>query len=180
MGIEILAHKIRNDTSLKGFKVGNLVYFLDAYADDITIYLTPGVENLQNILLIVQGFYKVSLLKINIEKTSIIWFGLLNDDTRPLYNQIEAFCKDQKLVWTNNFKLLGIDFDNNLENMDQNFYNKIEAIDKLLNSWYYRYLTPYGKITVIKSLALSKLSHLVPIIPSISKPRIYTISFSLE
>ena len=94
LGIEILAHKIRNDTSLKGFKVGNLVYFLDAYADDITIYLTPGVENLQNILLIVQGFYQVSLLKINIEKTSVIWFGLLNDDTRPLYNQIEAFCKD--------------------------------------------------------------------------------------
>ena len=169
LGVEILAHKIRTDSSLKGFTIGNLAHILDAYADDITIYLTPALDNLQNLLLIVKSFYEVSLLKINIEKTSVIWFGKLTNTNRQLYSVIESYCKSQKLVWTNTFKLLGVDFDNNLENMDQNFYTKIEAIDKLLNSWYYRYLTPYGKITVIKALGLSKLSHLVPIIPSINK-----------
>ena len=37
---------------------------------------------------------------------------------------------------------------------------------------YLRYLTPYGKITVIKTLALSKLSHVALVIPSLSSAKI--------
>ena len=40
-------------------------------------------------------------------------------------------------------------------------------IRNTLNSWRFRYLTPLGKITVIKSLALSKLTHLSLIIPTL-------------
>ena len=68
------------------------------------------------------------------------------------------------------FELLGIKFDNNLEKMNVNFEDKIEKIEKLLSHWSYRYLTPFGKVTVIKSLALSKLSHVALVIPSPTKP----------
>ena len=44
--------------------------------------------------------------------------------------------------------------------MESNYTDKIEEIKKMLGGWFLRYLTPYGKITVIKSLALSKLSRL--------------------
>ena len=64
--------------------------------------------------------------------------------------------------------LLGIDFHNNLENMDNNFFHKTAEIDKLLSSWLYRYLTPFGKITVIKSLGISKLSHIALVLPAIN------------
>ena len=78
-------------------------------------------------------------------------------------------CPEINLIWDTKFTLLGIDFDNNLVTMEDNFWSKIRSIEKLLASWSYRYLTPYGKITIIKSLALSKLSHVALVIPSPSK-----------
>ena len=64
---------------------------------------------------------------------------------------------------------LGINFDNKLEQMDLNYYEKIDEIKKLLQGWLYRHLSPYGKIVVLKSLALSKLSHIALVIPTLTK-----------
>ena len=73
------------------------------------------------------------------------------------------------MVWAKQFTLLGIDFTADLINMENNYFEKIKDIGKLLNSWRYRHLTPYGKIVVIKSLALSKLSHIAMVVPDLSK-----------
>ena len=42
----------------------------------------------------------------------------------------------------------------------------------MLSNWSYRYLTPFGKITVIKSLGLSKLSHIALVLPNPTKEMI--------
>ena len=81
----------------------------------------------------------------------------------------ERLCPDLDIKGVKNFELLGVQFDNNLNNMDLNFQTKILSIQKLLSHWSYRHLTPFGKLTVIRSLALSKLSHLAMIIPNPSK-----------
>ena len=67
-----------------------------------------------------------------------------------------------KLSWgKTNFKLLGIEFDVDLEKMvNINYKDKIANITKVIKQWRRRYLTPLGKITVIKSLPLAKLNHL--------------------
>ena len=65
--------------------------------------------------------------------------------------------------------------------MDQNYFEKIKDIEKLLQGWLYRHLSPYGKIVVIKSLALSKLSHIALVVPSLTKndlKKLETIFFS--
>ena len=49
-----------------------------------------------------------------------------------------------------------------------NYNETLKSIRKLLMSWHYQDLTPYGKITVIKSLALSKLTHITTILPSLT------------
>ena len=149
--IEILALKLRMDNSVKGFKVGNLSHLLEMYADDCTIFLSPEESNLRNTVQILHEFYKESGLKISVSKTKAIWFGLGCDFTHKL-------CPDIPLVWDSDFKLLGIDFDNKLEKMERNYTTKFQEIEKLLNCWLYRRLTPYGKLVVIKTLALSKLS----------------------
>ena len=77
----------------------------------------------------------------------------------------KKLCENLNLIWTSKFRLLGIDFDSDLAHMDRNFTNKIEEIDKLFKCWLYRKLTPIGKITIIKSLALSKLSHVAMVCP---------------
>ena len=53
--------------------------------------------------------------------------------------------------------------------MDSNFRKKIEEIEKLYNCWLYRNLSPMGKITVIKAMALSKLSHIILVCPHLDE-----------
>ena len=110
-------------------------------------------------------FFKLSGLKISVTKTKAIWFGKGFSDSNTL-------CSDLQLDWDSKFRLLGIDFDNKLECMDKNFKSKMEEIEKLLNFWMYRTLTVYGKIVIVKTLALSKLSHLALVLASLDKNKI--------
>ena len=50
--------------------------------------------------------------------------------------------------------------------MELNFSHNIAQIRKLVSHWNKRYLTPLGKITVIKSIFLSKLNHLFSSLPN--------------
>ena len=53
------------------------------------------------------------------------------------------------------FKLLGIHFDVNLDKIEKmNYEIKIKSVKNLISLWKRRYLTPLGKVTVIKSLLL--------------------------
>ena len=55
------------------------------------------------------------------------------------------------------FKVLGVIFSTNIQEMVLlNYKNKLVEMKKLLNAWARRHLTPFGKMTVIKTLALSK------------------------
>lgn len=107
-------------------------------------------------------FRDLSGLTLNIGKTKAVWFG-----TNPAITQ--KLCPDIELEWDTEFVLLGIIFDSQLEKMERNYHNKLNDIKKLLGAWFHRHLTPYGKITVIKSLGLSKLSHVALVVPTLNK-----------
>ena len=161
--IEILALKLRSSESgIEGFKVGNLRHLLEIYADDLSIFLEPNSINLRNTINALTSFYKLSGLKISVKKTTAVWFGINHDSQTKL-------CPDINLKWSKSFSLLGINFDNNLEKMQDNFEIKFQKIEKLLSNWSYRYITPYGKVTIIRSLGLSKVSHIALVIPSPNK-----------
>ena len=165
ISIEILAHRLRSDPQIDGFKLENYTHKLEIYADDCSIFLQPDDENLRKTVETLGHFYKLSGLRISVSKTKAIWFG-------KDYNNRQNLCQDLVLDWDTNFRLLGIDFNNNLENMETNFNKKIELIRKLLNCWIYRNLTVYGKLTIIKTLALSKLSQLALVLPNLNKNQI--------
>ena len=48
----------------------------------------------------------------------------------------------------------------------QYIYNKIKEIKKLIYVWNARILTPYGKITIVKRLLISKITHILLSLPS--------------
>ena len=147
------AYKLRNEKAIKGFQVDTLTHLLELYADDCTIFFEPKDENLRLTLEILDNFFQLSGLRISVSKTKAIWFGQGHQNNFKL-------CPDLVLDWDTKFTLLGIDFTNNLEGMESNFKSKLEVIRKLFNLWINRTLTVYGKIVVIKTLALPKLSHL--------------------
>ena len=60
------------------------------------------------------------------------------------------------------FKVLGVVFSTYVvEIITVNFENKLNEVKKVLNAWSKRNLTPFGRITVIKSLVISKITHLL-------------------
>ena len=76
-------------------------------------------------------------LKINCDKTNLIWIG------SKKYS-IHSIKTKYKLHWgTTNFKLLGIIFDVDLEKMiELNFQNKIASLQGIIQFWKRRNLTP--------------------------------------
>ena len=54
------------------------------------------------------------------------------------------------IKWSTEFRLLGLHFDQCLTKMDQNCRDCFEKVKKELNLWRHRFLTIFGKITVIK------------------------------
>jgi hypothetical protein len=59
--------------------------------------------------------------------------------------------------------------------MNNNFEDKIEKMQNMLSNWTYRYLTPFGKVTIVKSLGLSKISHIALVMPNPTKEMIKRI-----
>ena len=97
---------------------------------------------------------------MNKEKTKVIWIGR------------KKFSKDKLNVtmdqeWgCTNFTLLGIEFSTNVSAITERNYTKaLEKIKKLVKIWSNRYLTPLGKITVIKTNLISQCVHLLSTIP---------------
>ena len=104
---------------------------------------------------------------MNSSKTKAVWVG-----NKKYSDQI--ICPNMKLNWSHeNFKVLGIDFSLDLNCItDVNFTKKIKEAKAILKSWQHRKLTLLGKITVIKTLALSKLIHLLTSLPNLPQAKI--------
>ena len=109
-------------------------------------------------------FRNVSGLGINVDKTKAVKIGATRDRSLNWEGKYG-------MEWTNKFTVLGIDY--NVDDMGEittlNVEKKITDIKKLIRLWQARKLSPYGKVTVIKSLFLSKITHLLLSLPSPKK-----------
>ena len=152
---------MRNDPNLKGYKIDAMEMILSLYADDCSIFLEYNADNLRYCLKIMNDFYLLSGLKMQVEKTQVIVIGIGNDP-------VENLCPELNLVWDQNFTLLGVNFDANLEKMHENFTEKMKDINQVISNWKYRLLTPLGRCCIAKTLLLSKLSNLSLVLPSLS------------
>lgn len=152
---------VRNNGEIKGITIKEKENKLIQFADDTTFLLDGSDSSLRAALSLLGQYAKYSGLKPNIEKTHAMWIG-------NKMNSQERLCRDFDLKWTSDpIKVLGITFCTNLNDMiKQNYEDKINEIESFLNNWSKRYLTIIGRITVIKSLAISKLVHLFISLPS--------------
>ena len=85
-----------------------------------------------------------------------------------------------RIMWCTEFKLLGINFDQTLDLMDKNYVDCFEKVKSGLSSCKHRFLTVFGKITVIKTICLPKFTHIATVIPSLSLKRIKEIERNLR
>lgn len=161
--VELLSIKLKSNPEVKGITVNNRESLISQYADDTFLVLDGTEHSLKSTMQCFNSFYKASGLKINVTKTRAIWIG------NKKYSD-HILCPDLSLNWSDaNFKVLGLEFSLDLDNMlEINFAKKIKEVSSILRSWHHRKLTMLGKVTVIKSLAISKLVHLFTALPNLS------------
>ena len=153
---------IRNDNNIKGITIDGEEYKLSQYADDTSIIFDGSPGSYDGILRVLDYFAHISGLKINFSKTKMVWIGGKKFSKEVFHHS------RWKLSWDNCiFDLLGIKFSVNLEEIeDLNYLPKLLEIRKIINQWKLRKLTPIGRITVIKTLIIPKLNHLILTLPN--------------
>ena len=131
----------------------------EAYADDLNLTLPRSESSMRAAVSMLEGFQEISGLKINKDKTQVLKIGRNPENDQDL-------CPDLGLKYVNRLKILGIYLAANPVDMEENFDEKIEEIEALLRRWSFRNMTVFGRIFLVKSLALSKLTHVVQVIPN--------------
>ena len=145
---------VKNNPKVKGLNIVKYQFLYTAHADD-TIFFLKDRNSIIELISELNTFSKFSGLKPNKTKCEIAGIGVLNG--------VQVTLCGMKCVNLNNetVKILGVHFsyNKNLE-QDKNFCENIIKIENILKSWGMRHLTLEGRITVFKSLAVSKVVHL--------------------
>ena len=160
IGAEILTRLIQINPLIEGIKIEENEFKLTHFADDTTLMLDGSQCSLQAALNTLEVYGNISGLRMNKEKTKLIWIGR------------KRHCKEKlnvnaHLEWgSTEFTLLGIDFSTNLEVISEINYKKVlEKIRKIVNQWKTRHLTPIGRVAVIKTYIVSQCIHILSTLP---------------
>ena len=108
-------------------------------------------------------FCKHIRLKINFDKTQVVWIGSKKFSTSAIKTK-------WKLSWgANKFKVLGIIFNIHVDieqMIKDNYKSKLKHLENITKRWGKRALTPLGKITIIKTFLISAFNHLFLSLPN--------------
>ena len=78
IGAEILARLIQFNPNITGLKIKNIEFRLTQFADDTTLILDGSQHSLQSALNTLEIYGNLSGLKMNKEKTKVIWIRRKN------------------------------------------------------------------------------------------------------
>ena len=158
---EILSHVIRETDGIKGIRIHDIESKASQYADDTTLMVEEDYESVCNIVRILKWFKSISGLEINNEKTKVVKIGASRGSSISWQGKFG-------FNWTSTFEILGIYYDITKmgEITEININRKMGEIRQLIRIWSVRNLTPYGKVCIIKSLLMSKITHMLLSLPS--------------
>ena len=151
--LEIAFIFIKENKNIKGIDIFDNIFLYSAYADD-TFFLSDE----DSVIEVINAFRKFSLisgLKPNEAKCEIAGIGVLKRVSLALCG-MDCFDLTKKTI-----KILGIHFSYNKKlETEENFIRYVWKIEKVLKLWRMRNLTLEEKITIFKTLAISKIIHL--------------------
>ena len=158
---EVLAIMVREESEIKGIDIRGCEHKISQFADDTQLINLGDQASFEKSIGILDKFAKVSGLKLNREKTQIIWLGSKK-------NSRIKYLQHLNMVWNPvEFKILGVWFTQDLKGMEiKNYNDKMTEVRALFKAWLKRLITPLGRIAVLKSLILSKLIYLWMLLPN--------------
>ena len=122
---------------------------LKQYADDTTVFVKDA-RSLQNLFNLVAQFERCSGLRINQSKSELLRLGSSRHRKDTLLN----LRLSEETTYA-----LGIHFSYNEELAGKkNFFDRLDPLRKLLNIWSSRDISTFGRINIVKTPAISKLT----------------------
>ncbi len=159
LSVQLLTAAMLDHLHIKGVNINDSEYLISQYADDTDLFLDNDKKSFETVFWLLDKFGECSGLKLNFDKTVVVRIGI-GDET--------VYCENLNLKWQSRgvFTSLGIKFDLDKDDITADNYKlKTKEFKSVLNAWTARNLTVYGRVTIIKSLALSKLVHLFTALP---------------
>ena len=134
-----------------GLKIEEKEFKLTQFADDTTLMLNGTQHSPQSARNTLEIFGNLSGLKMNKEKTKVIWIGSGKHWKEKLNVTVN-------LEWGNiEFTAVGLKFSTNLHDIPSlNYNNALQNIRSEINKWKNRNFTSLGKIALIKTNFISK------------------------
>ena len=162
---------IRQNKKNKGIYVKDTEFKISQFADDTSIFLDSLNDTLYNTLYELERFAKISGLKINFDKTQVVWIGSIKHSSETIKTKWKLSRGCQR------FRILGINFNVDLDNMEmENYKVKLQQLENIVKHWEKRSLTPLDKITIIKTFMTSVFNHLFLMLPNPSQTIIHQIN----
>ena len=150
--VEVLACKIRQNKDITGISVSqgnhpNTLIKVSQYADDTTLFVN-STEYVNKAMKEINDFGSLAGPNVNWIKTQFMKL-----------NSIRELTNDSNIEYTQEpVKCLGIYVGENNKELDTLIWNdKIDKIANILNLWKMRNLTYYGKVVIVKILAVSQI-----------------------
>lgn len=152
--LEVVFMMIKENKNINGLNLFENTFLYTAYADDTTLFL-KDMKSVTEVMKVFEKFSNYSGLKPNTKKCEIAGIGVLKGVHLELCGME---CLD---LTKSSIKVLGVHFSyNKIIQCEKNFIMHVKKIENILRIWRMRNLTLQGKITVFKSLAISKVVHL--------------------
>ena len=149
--IEVFFHMVRSNRLIEGLKILNFEHKLTAYADDSTFFLKNEASVLE-LLKTFEIFSKYSGLLLNKSKCELAGIGAKKD----VYGESVTGLKHVKLT-EDSVQILGIHYSYNESIvLEKNFVTVVKKINNAVAMWKWRCLSLAGKVTVFKTLSISK------------------------
>ena len=150
LALELLFIAVRSDENIRGVKVEGQEIKLSAYADDSS-YMVRDESSGINLLSTIGAFSKIFGIQVNRSKSECLIMK---------FESQTASYEDKFLgiPVVETVKILGHYFGRNKIICDfQNFYSKLNKMEKIMNIWKQRDLTLLGKNVIVSSLINSQV-----------------------
>ena len=158
ISIEVLAANLRSHPSIVGLRlpgIPDLLPVLSLYADATSVISTSDGAT-HAVFSTYEKFEKVTVSKLNLSKCEGLWLGAWrNRSNFPV-----------SITWSSDkIKVLGVYLGNGFMH-DSNWLQRIEVVEKCLNSWRSRFLSYGGKAVVCHALSLSWVWYVSSFVPT--------------
>jgi hypothetical protein len=147
-GLSLLLKESQSNGLLTGIKVSRTIKILHIlFVDDVVIMSNATLNEWWEIDKIVKLFCLASGLKVNIQKSTVLHEGLLNQELDPFKRFLPFSFSDLSV----GFKYLGYHLKTGMQRIeDWNWM--LQKFEKKIGNWCYRWLTLGGHLTLLKSI----------------------------